>query len=85
MLMSVFTNACDLYKLYLMQEHFVCAVPLSVLLLDVTFDALLQLLEKRSKEKRWKLGQKIEEQGGVSLGSFVVVPQVESSNLVLVN
>jgi hypothetical protein len=51
MLMSVFANACDLYKLNSMPKHFVAL--LSVLLLDVPFVALLLLLlEERSKEEK---------------------------------
>ena len=50
MLMSVFANACDLYKLNSMPKHFVA--PLSVLLLDVPFVALLLLLLERSKEEK---------------------------------
>ena len=53
MLMSVCANACDLYKLNSMPKHLVA--PLSVLLLDVLFVALLLLLlERRKEEKRWK-------------------------------
>jgi len=52
MLMSVCANACDLYKLNSMPKHFVA--PLSVLLLDVLFVALLLLLERSKEEKRWK-------------------------------
>jgi hypothetical protein len=75
MLMSVFANACDLYKLNSMPKHFVA--PLSVLLLDVPFVALLLLLEE-IRRRDGKPGQKIEERRGVSLGSFVVVPQVKN-------
>ena len=47
--------ACDLYKLNSMPEHFIYVAPLSVLLLDFPFVAVLLLLEERSKEeKRWK-------------------------------
>jgi len=77
MLMSVCANACDLYKLNSMPKHFVA--PLSVLLLDVPFVALLLLLLERSKEKRWKT--RAEDRGArLGLTGFLrcgaAVPQV---------